>query len=76
MNLTFDDEFDIVNELPDALRAISYLVEAVPYYQHGVGSNEKAEKNVAYFLGLLIADIATVTEKHITDKYKNRKETK
>lgn len=53
MNLTFDDEFDIVNELPDALRAISYLVEAVPYYQHGVGTNEKAEKKCSLFFRLI-----------------------
>ena len=39
MTLSFDDAFDIENELPDALCAIAYLVEALPHYQKAVGTN-------------------------------------
>ena len=41
MTLSFDNAFDIENELPDALCAIAYLVEALPHYQKAVGINEK-----------------------------------
>ena len=64
MELKFDDAFDLENELPDALYALSYLVEALPHYQHAVGTNEKAEQNVNYFLA---------TQDYIDEKVKGAK---
>ena len=73
MELKFDDAFDLENELPDALYALSYLVEALPHYQHAVGTNEKAEQNVNYFLATLIGGVAKATQDYIDEKVKGAK---
>ena len=73
MALSFDDAFDIENELPDALCAIAYLVEALPHYQKAVGTNEKAEQNVNYFLSTLIGGAAIATQGYIDEKMKGAK---
>lgn len=70
MTLSFDDAFDIENELPDALCAIAYLVDALPHYQKAVGTNEKAEQNVNYFLSTLIGGAAIATQGYIDEKMK------
>ena len=73
MTLSFDDAFDVENELPDALCAIAYLVEALPHYQKAVGTNEKAEQNVNYFLSTLIGGAAIATQDYIDEKKKGAK---
>ena len=73
MTLSFDDAFDVENELPDALCAIAYLVEALPHYQKAVGINEKAEQNVNYFLSTLIGGAAIATQGYIDEKKKGAK---
>lgn len=74
MTLSFDDAFDIENELPDALCAIAYLVEALPYLQKGVGTNAAAMANASYFLSVAIDDVAQAVRDYADKKISEQRE--
>ena len=66
--------FDIADEIPSALNAISALVLALPYFKKHAGINDATVMSASYFLAGAINDVAQAVRDYADKKISEQRE--